>query len=182
MDFKKDIFRAVYEIDPRFLSKICNTPKFEKIIESVLIKIVTTDYLKFWQINEIFKDYKWYNEWKFKAINYTLIDLLMMDDYFLSILKLLKPVSIYRVISEVVGYIGDNSNYTAETYMNMISEVNPKKSFTKVIFEHKIPVILSIHNRYLCTDCISINPKPIIKVHKYEICKKFCDTVIICLE
>jgi len=176
-----NIIQAVYNINPIYLSTMCNTPNFNKIVEKTIDKIIYSDYLKYWNIHNVFKKYDWYND-KLYVVkedgyitnNYE-INIILSDKYCLNMLKL-KRLNIDNIVYMFANHIWLNSNYNFDICYDIIKEclIN-KKSFTTVVKKIENPV----YNRYLCTKYPSRISENIIKVFN-ETCDMYNDVVIVC--
>ena len=188
---RKKIIKAVYEIEPIFLTKVHTMPSFNKIVESTIDKIIHTDYLKYWYLHNVFKDYPWYNDkfyqergyyWyeKNRVTNNRCINNLISDKNCLYTLELLEPVGIKVIMLRLTEYIKDNFSNQDIIY----DCLNNQKSFTTVIEEKGLSNVYkhiytrsTVYNKYLCTRL----PKSNIEVfHKYIKLEKYNNIIIIC--
>ena len=153
---------------------MCNTPNFNRIVNKTIDIIFNSDYLKFWNIHTVFKNYDWYKrpiKWMFEE-RYK-----FCDEYVLSKLKLMKPVGFGNLVHEFCEYMMNNSDHDFFLYHEFLMICFWKRQAFTTVIRNRGYVLYPSYNKYLNqTGSLPVIDKP---SYKYVKCKKYHDITIV---
>jgi len=183
---RDEITDAVHSMNTTLLSKICIIEEFDEIISNIMFGIIHKDYLKYWNIHNVFLNYIWYNSrriyssrhmigWHNNEINIALYDINLSN-----ILKSVKAVGLNRLDAGFYEYMCNH--FDNKKHLNILSDCfKNRETFTSAAKKYGLIFSANVHNEYLCTDYQPEGFKTTIKVYnKYKSCKLYDNIIVIC--